>query len=198
MLGAFVDVELLDDGAAKGAFRKHAPDGALDELDGEFFLHDACGTGAEAAVILRDVVVVLLALGVIAGELDFGSVDHDDVVAAIDVRGVDGLIFAHEDDRKLGSKAAKRDIRGIDEEPVALDRLFLRHGRLTLHGVFSFCFVLTVVRTFNFTGVYSFKVVPCDIIRACVYECKRRFFGCAWCTEWEGSCSELHKTAKSC
>ena len=136
MLGAAIDVELARDLAAETSLRKHAPNGTLDHLDGEFVEHDAGGTGAEAAVVTGDVVVVLLGLGVVAGEFHLRGIDDDDVVAAIDVRGVGGLVFAHEDDSDLGSEAAKRDVRGINDVPI-VDDIFIGSQRgLTMHSNF--------------------------------------------------------------
>lgn len=139
MLGTFIDEELLRHLTAKTSLGEHAPNGAFNELNGELTKHNAGATGAEATVVLGNVVVVLLVLAaVFAGEFDFGSIDDDDVVTGIDVRGVGGLVLAHQDDSDLGSQTAKRDVRGIDDVPILVS--IGRSGRgqrgLTLHSSF--------------------------------------------------------------
>ena len=161
VLGAFVDVELLDHDTAEATLGDHAPNGTLEHLDRVFLEHDAGGTGAEATVVTGDVVIVLLGLRVVAGELDLLRVDDDDVVAAIDVRSVGGLVLAHEDDRDFRSEAAKGDIGGIDEVPVADNGFLLSQRGLTLHGCF-------------FLSVDFLLEAPRQIIGKTFYEVKRK------------------------
>src|SRR5690606_5240905 len=76
----------------------------------------------------------------VAGDVDLLGVDHDDVVAGVDVRGVDGLVLAAEATRDLGAQAAEGLAGGVDHEPVALDGLVLGGKGLhqeTLRGDWS-------------------------------------------------------------
>src|SRR5690606_13385768 len=61
----------------------------------------------------------------VAGDVDLLGVDHDDVIAGVDVRGVDGLVLAAEATRDLGAQAAEGLAGGIDHVPVALAGLVL-------------------------------------------------------------------------
>jgi hypothetical protein len=63
---------------------------------------------------------------------DLLGVDHDQVIAGIDVRGVNRLVLAAQTARELGAQAAQGLALGIDDVPVALDGLVL--GSKSLHG----------------------------------------------------------------
>src|SRR5690606_16834696 len=67
--------------------------------------------------------VVHLVGQLVAGDVDLLGVDHDDVVAGVDVRGVDRLVLAAQAARELGAQAAPRLAGGVDDVPVALDGL---------------------------------------------------------------------------
>src|SRR5690606_28409914 len=76
--------------------------------------------------------VVHLVLQLGAGDRDLLRVDHDDVIAGIHVRGVDGLVLAAEAAGELGGESSEGLALGIDEVPVPLDGLVL--GAESLHG----------------------------------------------------------------
>jgi hypothetical protein len=73
-----------------------------------------------------------LSFGLVAGDLQLFDVDHDDVVAGIDVGRVDGLVLAAQAARDLGSQAAEHLVSGIDDKPVVLD--FMRLGGKCFHS----------------------------------------------------------------
>jgi hypothetical protein len=76
--------------------------------------------------------VVHLVLQLVAGDRHLFGVDHDQVVAGVDVRGVDGLVLATQAAGELGSQAAQGLALGIDHVPVTLDGLVL--GAESLHA----------------------------------------------------------------
>ena len=93
MLGAGVDLQFLDHGVAERALRKHALHSDFEGTARVLGLHFLEGRFIHAARIAGVAVVGLLA-GFFGRELDFVGVDHDDVVARIDVRREFGLVLA--------------------------------------------------------------------------------------------------------
>jgi hypothetical protein len=76
--------------------------------------------GAEPAGIAGVAVVPLV--GALLGiDGDAGGVDHDHVVAGVDVGGVDGLVLAAEHPGHLGGQAAEDEALGVDHVPGAGD-----------------------------------------------------------------------------
>ena len=72
------------------------------------------------------------------------SVDHDDVVARIDMRRVFGLVLAAQAQCDFGCKAAEHLIAAIDHVPVALN--FQRLGREGLHCSHLICMQRIAIR----------------------------------------------------
>src|SRR4029079_10620018 len=56
-----------------------------------------------------------------AGQLRLGSVDDDDVIPRVDVRGVDAFVLALQQVRREAGHATDRVLSGIDDMPPALD-----------------------------------------------------------------------------
>ena len=120
MLGALVDAQTLERRGAQAVAGQHALDrdhhglvglfshqGAVVDL---FQAADPAGMGA---------VELLVQLG--AGQDGLVTVDDDDMVAAIDVRGEDDLVFAAQQNGCLGGNTAQRLASGIPDVPLALD-----------------------------------------------------------------------------
>jgi hypothetical protein len=94
----------------------------------------------ETAGVTR-VVMVNLLIQLLTGQLHFVRVDDDDMVAAIDVRGVARLVLAAQDIGDNRRDAADNQPVRIDQVPLLLDLSRLgRLGRLhqRLHGVCLF------------------------------------------------------------
>ena len=124
MFGAGIDEEFLDHGVAEFGFWQHAFDRDFDEAfwpagadlsSGEFFQ-----TPRVTGVVLIDLYVFL-----IAGESDFVGVDHDDIVAGVDVWGIFRVVFATEDGRDAGADTAEGFSVSVDDEPLTVDFLIL-------------------------------------------------------------------------
>ena len=94
-------------------------------------LHFLKGGFVDTAGVARVTVVRLLAR-LFSRQLELVSIDHDDVVARIDMRRVFGLVLAAQAECDFGSKAAEHLVAAIDHVPVALN--FERLGREGLHG----------------------------------------------------------------
>jgi hypothetical protein len=64
------------------------------------------------------------------------GVHDDDIVAAIDVRGVVGAMLAAQAQRDEARQAADNDTLGVDDDPLLFDvRRLQRDGGLGIHGV---------------------------------------------------------------
>ena len=87
--------------------------------------------GAQTARVTC-VAVVGFSLRLVTGYLDFLCIDHDDVVAGINVRGKFGLMLTTQAASNLGCQTTERFVRSVDNVPVALDGLRLSTERL--HG----------------------------------------------------------------
>ncbi len=77
--------------------------------------------------------VVDLVLQLAAGDADLLGVDHDDEVAGIDVRGVDGLVLAAQPMGQGRGQAAQRLAFGVHEVPVTPDGI--RLGGECFHAI---------------------------------------------------------------
>ena len=122
MLRTLVDLELGGHLAAHLALGQHALDGLFDDglgtackqLDEGLFAQTTGETGVAAIELLA---------GLEAGENDLFAVDDHDVVAHVDVGGVQGAVLAGEDGGGGGGETAERLAGGVDDEPLALDVL---------------------------------------------------------------------------
>jgi hypothetical protein len=80
------------------------------------------------------VAVILLVLGLGARDAKLLYVDHDDVVAGIDVGGEFGLVLAAQAPRDFRREPPQDLVRGVHDVPVTTD--LFRLGREGLHGDF--------------------------------------------------------------
>ncbi len=78
------------------------------------------GFGLEIADVAR-MPVVELVLELSAGHANLLGVDHDNIVAGIDMWRVLGLVLTTQAPRDFGRKAAERLAIGVDEIPIAPD-----------------------------------------------------------------------------
>ena len=138
MLGAIVEVQSAHLVAAKRAARDHPLDGLFQDPLGEAALEDLVGGDLFQATDIAGVLVIDLVLQLAAGEAHLAGVDHHDMVAAIDVRGVARLMLAAQDVGDDRRDATDHQAFGIDQMPFfhhvsRFDRLGGLHQRL--HGL---------------------------------------------------------------
>lgn len=120
MLSALVHLELGGHLATELGLGKHAFDGLLNdclwtaskELDEGLFAE----TTGEAGVAAIELLVSLE-----AGEDDLLGIDDHDVIAHIDIGGVEGVELAGEDRSGVGGEAAEGLAAGIEHVPLTLD-----------------------------------------------------------------------------
>src|SRR5690606_21903798 len=93
---------------------------------------DLVGGDRLDAAGIAGVLVVGLVAALVAGEADLLDVDDDDVVPAIDVRGVARLVLAAQDVGDDRGEAADDQTLGIDQMPFLLDL-----GRLDRPGLLA-------------------------------------------------------------
>src|ERR1700678_1563223 len=127
MLATLVDLKLGGHLTAHLVLGKHALDGLLDdrfgatgqELDEGLFAETTGETGVAAIELL---------VRLEAGEDDLFGIDDDDVIAHIDVGGVEDVELAGEDGGGLGGEAAERFAAGVEHEPLTLNIFAARNG----------------------------------------------------------------------
>ena len=121
-LCAGIDLQVHEQLVAQTGLGQNALDGHLDE-EGRF-LRQIVGRRSEAlAAGVSGVTRVDLVGHFVARELHLLRVDDDDVVTAVDVGCVAGLVLASEDLRDLRCKTSQYLVRSVDDDP------FLGHRR---------------------------------------------------------------------
>src|SRR5947208_6966701 len=104
MLGTAIDLQLLGHGAAEPVLGKHALHRPLDHALGMLVEHLLGGNFLETADV-AGVPAVELVLELAPGEMDLRGVEHDDVIADVQMRDEACLVFASEDRRHLRGQA---------------------------------------------------------------------------------------------
>src|ERR1700753_1423150 len=120
MVFALVDLELGGHLAAELGFGQHTFDGLLDdgfgatgeEFDEGLFAEATGETGVAAIELL---------VRLEAGQHDLFGVDDNDVIAHVDVWGVEGIELAGENGSGLGGETAEGFAAGVEQEPLALN-----------------------------------------------------------------------------
>ena len=138
VVGAGVDLELLQDLATELVLGEHAPDSVLDGLASVLLEELADGRGREAA---REAGVAVGHLGGLLGprQRHLGGVHDDHEVAHVHVRGEGRLVLAAEEVGGLDGEASEDHVGGVDDEPLTLDVSGL--GAVRAHGDVPFWFV---------------------------------------------------------
>jgi hypothetical protein len=129
MLGTLVDFQVAHQLTLQRSAAEHALNGLLDDALGELALHDHAGGLLLDAAGIAGVAVVDLVGVLIAREHHLVGVDDDDVVTAVDVRGVDGPVLALEAEGDESGEPTDDETLGVDQNPL------LHHlGRLSDEG----------------------------------------------------------------
>jgi len=118
MLVAREHVQLFIHLAAQRTLRKHALHGEFDRALRVFLEQLAEGDRLDAADG-AGVVVVNLVIELVARYFDLLRVQHDDVIAHVDVRAEDGLVLALEAHGNLRAETAQDLVGRIHDKPVA-------------------------------------------------------------------------------
>src|SRR6185369_15436872 len=110
-------LEFLDHRVAERALGQHALDGLFQRAAGMLGLHVAEVGGTDAARIAR-VAVVHLVLVFRARHTELGSIDDDDEVTGVDVRRVNGLVFAAQTESNFAGYSSEHLIGGVNHKPL--------------------------------------------------------------------------------
>ena len=129
VLAARIDAELLEHISAEGVLGEHTLDGFVDGELG-LLVHELFVLHLFETADVAGVIAVIFLLQLLAGEHHLVAVDDDDMVAAVDVGSVFGLILAFEDGSHLRSETSEHHIGGVDDVPLALHFAGFRHVRL--------------------------------------------------------------------
>ena len=136
MVGSLVDAQIAELLAAERAARQHAFHGLLDDALGitpieDEFCRAFLDAADETAVMVIDLLVALA-----AGEHHLLRIDHDDIVAVIDMRRERGLVLAAQPERDDRGEATDDETRRIDHHPLLLDIRRLGRSCFAEHGGF--------------------------------------------------------------
>ena len=130
MVGAVVDVHVLDKATADAVFGEHALHHADEqgvhaglEVLVERFLHQHFGSQLALAAGIAGVVEVDVVGHLFTGEDDLVGVDDDYIVAALGVGSVGGFVFSAQDFGNFRAEAAEHLVGGVDHNPFFLDAL---------------------------------------------------------------------------
>ena len=136
MFGTCKNLELLDHLVAKSAVREHAPNGSFERssrvLCQEVSKVDPTFTGDVASVV-----EILLLESLVARNGNLFSVDDNYEVASVDVRGIDGLVLAHEETSNFACNASHRLVSCVHKLPLAGDSLRVYRNGLHVNPLVS-------------------------------------------------------------
>lgn len=118
VLGAFVNVQLAQNGTTEAIVRDHALDGAFNDQFGMTATAGFRRFGVMSTDV-AGVAHVLLLDFLLAGKHGFFGVDDNDVIAGVDVSGEDGLVLSAEEDSGFFSHTTHDLIVGVDNVPLA-------------------------------------------------------------------------------
>ena len=128
MGGAAVDLELLGHRPAEPALRQHPLHRPLDDALRMGLQHGLRSHFTEAPDVPR-VPAIHLVAKLPSREMDLLGVHDHDVVAHVEVRREGRLVFPTEDRRDTTGEATEDLTVGIEDEPLPLDLILLRHRR---------------------------------------------------------------------
>ena len=130
-----IDLQLLNHLIAQRALREHTLDSDFKSTARMTFLHLGKRRFHDAAGI-TGVTVVSLFRSLRTAQLHLGSVDHNDVIARINVRRVFRLVLAAKASSNFSSEMTEDLVRGVNHVPFAGH--FERLSREGLHYSFTY------------------------------------------------------------
>ena len=117
---ACINFQVLEDSIAESRFGEHAANGLLDNELG--LLRKVVRGGCETLSAGIPCVSYIDLVGqFVARELHLVRIDYDDIVAAIGVGGVAGLVLAAQDFSDLRAEASQHLVGGVDKDPFLFD-----------------------------------------------------------------------------
>ena len=129
MLRACVDEQVAEQIVTKTGLGEHTLHCSPDEFGGPL-LEDLLRGREPLSAGLAGVAGIDPVSHLPAAEGDLLGVDHDDVVTAVDVRGVTRLGLATKDKRHAGSETTKSEISRVNDNPLLVNRRFVKRNSL--------------------------------------------------------------------
>jgi hypothetical protein len=120
MFGTGVDLELFQRPPPEGALRQHAPYRPANGLFRPGGQELGIGPAGQASRVPAVAVVELL-VGLVGGHDDLGGIDHDDVIAHVEMGGENGLVLPPQDPCHRRAHTPEHQAVGIDDVPRAVD-----------------------------------------------------------------------------
>ena len=136
MFGASEDFKLLDHLVAKSAVREHAPNGSL-KRSSRVLCQEVGKVNPTFTGDVTGVMEILLLESLVAGNSNLFSVNDNHEVASIDVRGIDGLVLAHEETSNFACNASHRLVSCVHKLPLAGDSLRVYRNGLHVNPLVS-------------------------------------------------------------
>jgi len=116
VLCAAIHLEFLDHGVTEWALGQHALDGLLECAARVLGLHVAEVGCSDTAGIAR-VTVIHFVDGLGASHFELGSIDDDDEVTGVDVRRVNGLVFAAQTESNFAGYSSEDLVGRVNHKP---------------------------------------------------------------------------------
>ena len=127
MLRTCIYEQVVDELVTKTGFRKHTFNGLPDQLC-RSLLKNLLRRGKTLSTRISGVTSVNLVGHLLAFESHLFSIDNDDIVTAINVRGEPWFVLATEDKSNAGCKTAKCQIGSINDDPLLLYSILVQEN----------------------------------------------------------------------
>ena len=124
MLGTCVNVKVAEEVVTKTGLGEHTLDCSPDKLCGPL-CENLLGSREPLSTRISGVASVHAVGHLLATEGDLLSVDDDDVVTTVNMRGETGLCLAAEDKNNAGSETTKSEIRCVNDNPLLVYSRFV-------------------------------------------------------------------------
>ena len=120
VFGTLVNMQLGDDRTAETIVRDHSLDGAFDD---QFGMATATGLGRFGFMATNETGVahVLFLDFLLAGKDSFFGIDHDNVIAGVDVSGEDSLVFSTQQYSGFFRNTTDNLVVRVDDVPLTIN-----------------------------------------------------------------------------
>jgi len=137
MLGTSVNLQFRKHVASEIVFLgEHSLDGQEDQVG--WFSLESLAVAFHLLSMVPVIPSVMAMFEFSARHLNLLSVDHNDVLAGINVWGVFRAMLAHQNHGDLAGQTPQRAVGRIDDEPFLLNRTRFRDGGFLLDAFFRF------------------------------------------------------------
>jgi len=97
-------------------FREHSPDRLDKNFFRPFLRQGPIGHHFSPAKVVG-VMIIFFGLGFFAGQADFFTIGDDDKITGVNIRGVSGFVFAHENHGDPNGQSSEDLIPGVADKP---------------------------------------------------------------------------------